>query len=373
MKILIASDKFKGSLSAKEVCSAIQEGLKNQLNPVHEITLHPMADGGDGSLEVLSDYVDFECHEVNTLDPLGRQILTTYYTANGNAFIELASASGMVLLKKGERNPLKTSTYGTGKMIVDAIAKGFQNVFLFLGGSATNDAGIGIAEALGYQFFDEKNQKLKPVGENLIHVNKIKADSTFNLKNTQITLLCDVDNPLFGPNGAAFVYAAQKGADIEQVKYLDLGLRNFSKVVLEETGIDVSNLKGGGASGGIAGALVGLLGAKVKMGFDVISNLTNLEKKIQQSDWVISGEGRLDTQSFQGKVIGGIANLCKKYKKPLALFVGMNELDKQAIDRLNVKSVFAIAEHAQNLDDAIVNGANYLTQMAADFKNVKIN
>lgn len=363
MKILIAPDKFKGSISALEVCRAIESGLLKQGRKI-EVTAHPMADGGDGSLAILSEYLGLESQKVQTIDPLGREIQAQYYTSSAAAFIEVASASGLVLLHKTERDPLKASTLGTGKMIEDALSKGYTQIYLFLGGSATNDAGIGIASALGYQFLDEHKKKLAPIGENLSNIKHIKPSTRFDFKNIKLTLLCDVTNPLFGSNGAAYVYAPQKGASAEAVAYLDKGLRDFSQLIDHQLGKDVSHLPGSGAAGGIGAGLIGLLDAQIEPGFEVISQLTGLEQKIQWADWVISGEGKLDTQSLQGKVIDGVAKLCKKHKKSLTLLVGKNDLTKQDLAHLNINEVLSIYERAKDLDDAMRNGVHYLEDMA---------
>ena len=369
MKILIAPDKFKDSLTAREVCSAIESGLiKSEKR--HKIIAQPMADGGDGSLAVLSDHLKLKAQNTLTTDPLGRKISAQYFTSSKAAFIEVASASGLVLLKKEERNPLKTSTYGTGKMIADAISKGYQQIYLFLGGSATNDAGIGIAAALGYQFLDENKKVLAPIGGNLPFIKYIKPGNHFDFNKIKMTLLCDVTNPLFGKEGAAYIYAPQKGATDEQVKYSDDGLRHFANIVYQQIGMDVSNLPGSGAAGGIGAGLVALFGAKLEIGFDAISKLTGLEKQIQWADWVISGEGKLDVQTFQGKVVPGVAALCQKYKKPLVLFVGKNELEEKDRIKLKASYIFSISKNTENLEDAMVNGAVYLEKMADEFNKL---
>ncbi len=366
MKILIAPDKFKGSLSAKEVCIAIGNGLKKN-NPTIETIYHPMADGGDGSLEIISKQLALAKHFVKTVDPIGREISTHYFTSSDAAFIEVASASGLVLLSPKKRNPLLTSTLGTGKMIVDAFSKGFKKIYLFLGGSATNDAGMGIATALGFQFLDEHKNELFPIGANLSKVKSIYSSPIFDFEKIEITLLCDVNNPMFGTNGAAYIYAPQKGATKEQVLLLDDGLKNISHILFKHSGKDVNKLSGSGAAGAIGAGLVALLNAKLVKGFESIAQLTNLEKKIKSADWVISGEGRLDEQSLQGKVIHGIANLCKKHQKPFSLFVGKNELSKKQLQDLNAKHTFSILENAKNVDDAMLNGTFYLEQLANKF------
>jgi glycerate 2-kinase len=364
MKILLCPDKFKGSLSAKQVCKAIGTGLKKS-QPQAETVFHPMADGGDGSLEILSAHLALRPKSVLTTDPVGRPVNANYFTSTDAAFIELASASGLVLLKNGERNPLITSSFGSGKMIADALADGFQKIYLFLGGSATNDAGMGIAAALGCQFLGKNGEMLEPTGGNLPKVKSITPSRLFDFKKTKITLLCDVTNPLHGPDGAAHVYARQKGASEEQVAYLDDGLRHFSQILFKETGVEVASLPGSGAAGGIAASLVALFGARLQNGFATIAALTNLEKQIQLADWVISGEGKLDGQSLQGKVVDGVAALCRKHGKPLVLFVGKNELTATEVQQLGAKQVFSISDHATGLEDAMRNGAEYLEGMAA--------
>lgn len=363
MKILIAPDKFKGSMSAQQVCVAMEKGLRKNDDSV-EIISHPMADGGDGSLEILSNFMSLQKHKIITVDPINREIIVPYFTSKDAAFIEVASASGLVLLPKREQNPMLTSTIGTGKIIADAISKGFQKIYLFLGGSATNDAGMGIATQLGFRFLNKNKNELLPIGENLSKVKFIYHSSIFDLEKIKFTLLCDVDNPMFGKFGAAHIYAPQKGATIKQVNFLDNGLKNFSVILKQKTGIDPSQIPGSGAAGGIGGGLVSLLNAELRNGFETMALLTNLENQIKSADWVISGEGKLDEQSLQGKVVNGISTLCKKHQKPLSLLVGKNELSQKQIDNLKIKHIFAIMDKAKNLDDALLNGHLYLKKMA---------
>lgn len=367
MKILIAPDKFKGSMSAQEVCEAIGKGLKKS-NSSLDVIYHPMADGGDGSLEILSSHLPLKKNEIKTVNPIGREISTHYFTSSNAAFIEIASASGLVLLSKEKQNPLLTSTVGTGKMIAEVIANGIKNIYLFLGGSATNDAGMGIASELGFNFLDKNQNELLPIGKNLSNVRIINYSPIFDLKKIKFTLLCDVNNPMFGNNGAAQVYAPQKGATKNQVQILDEGLKNFSSILKHKTGTDPSQIPGSGAAGGIGGGLVSLLKGELKNGFETITQLTNLEKKIESADLIISGEGKLDKQSLQGKVVSGISKLCLKYQKPLSLFVGKNELTEKQSKTLNTNHIFTILENAENIDDAILNGDLYLENLANRFQ-----
>ncbi|MEZ4983492.1 MAG: glycerate kinase [Saprospiraceae bacterium] len=325
MNILICPDKFKGSLSAMEVCQAIGKGIRARY-PEAAITFHPMADGGDGSLQILAHQLGLRSKELETTDPLGRKIRASYYYAADTAFIELASASGLVLLTPAERNALATSTFGTGQMMVDAIQSGFRNIYLFLGGSATNDAGMGIMAALGFEFLSQEGNVLSPIGAHLPQIAQIRNRSSIDFSQVQITLLCDVTNPLYGPDGAAYVYARQKGATDEEIVWLDHALQHIGQIIFHYTGVDTSYLPGTGAAGGVGASLVALCGAKIERGFATIAELTGLPARIHASDWVISGEGRLDSQSLQGKVVDGVASLCRQYHKPLTLLVGKNEL-----------------------------------------------
>ena len=349
-----------------EVCEAIAGGLKKNEKKIETI-FHPMADGGDGSLIVLADHLNLIAHEIITTDPLGRNITAQYFTSADAAFIEVASASGLVLLRKAERNPLLTSTFGTGKMVADAILKGFKNIYLFLGGSATNDAGMGIAAALGCQFLDAEKNVLPPVGISLPKVHFIRQEQLYDFDKIKMTLLCDVTNPLHGPTGAAYVYARQKGATDKQINLLDNGLKQFGNIIYQQLGTEVRYLPGSGAAGGIGAGMVALFGAVLKSGFHAISELTGLEKHTATADLVISGEGKLDTQSLQGKVVGGIAAYCKKYKKPLILFVGKNELPESEMKNISAEKVFSIFEIAKDLEDAMQNGPFYLNKLARQF------
>ncbi|MDP5172889.1 MAG: glycerate kinase [Bacteroidia bacterium] len=369
MKILLCPDKFKGSLSAQAVCEAIEIGLLASDESI-EVIHHPMADGGDGSISVLANLLGLQERVMLTTDPLGRPLSASYFTSSTAAFIEVASASGIVLLQEQERNPLRTTTLGTGTLMADAIGRGYRQIYLFLGGSATNDAGIGIATAMGYQFLDQNEQLLAPIGENLQNIHRIKPGMEIDCKKISITMLCDVTNPLYGPNGAAEVYARQKGASEADVSVLDEGLRHFSEIIRKEQGLEIGNIQGGGAAGGISAGLSALLGATIASGFDTIATLTGLEPLLQQADWVISGEGKLDSQSLQGKVAGGVAALCLRNQKKLLLFVGKNELPEADTQKQGVTKVYAIDELARDQKDAMQNAASYLTKIARQSRSV---
>lgn len=366
LKILIAPDKFKDSLSSREVCESIQDALLKSPNN-YQIKTQAMADGGEGSIDIISEQLNLQKQEIQTFDPLGRAINTYYYTSSKAAFIELAKASGLNLLKKEEYNPSRTSTLGTGLIIKDAFHKGYKNIYLFLGGSATNDGGMGIASALGYTFFGNRNKPLPPIGQSLAKVCSIQNKADLNqFSGLKLELLCDVNNSLHGPNGAAYVYAKQKGADTNLVKELDKGLQNFSEKLEQHSGRDVSNIPACGAAGGVPAALVALFKAQIKSGTASIIKLINLEQKIIGADLVISGEGKIDRQTIQGKLIHGLAQLCQKHKTLLYLFVGENNLSSKDIDFLNIFKVYDIMSVANNQQDAIENATTYLKQLVRE-------
>ncbi|MEM6633797.1 MAG: glycerate kinase, partial [Bacteroidota bacterium] len=363
MKILIAPDKFKGSLSALAVAEAIAKGIK-RANPSYTCHLHPLADGGDGSVQVLSSFLDLEEIPVQVVDPLGKPLNVSYHLYEDTAFVELAQASGLVLVPESDRNPLETTTYGTGLLIRNAIEKGAKKVFLFLGGSATNDGGMGIAQALEVKFLAEDGKELEPKGKNLANVHQIIPSEKFSQANVQLYCLCDVKNPLLGPNGASFVYAEQKGATPQMVNQLEMGMKNFATVVEKQIGIGIDTIEGGGAAGGIAAGLYGLFHAKIQSGIDTILALSKFEERLKKVDLVISGEGRFDSQTLEGKVIKGVLDLCRAHEKELVLFVGQNLLSEEVWKHEGIKEVLAILTHAQNVEEAIQDAGRILEEMA---------
>ncbi len=328
MKIIIAPDKFKGSLTSIEVCNAIKGGILEADNTI-ETLLFPMADGGDGFAEVLKYYLHTETQFVETFDPLGRNISASYEWNKKDlvAIIELATASGLVILKKEERNPMITSTFGTGLLIMDAIKRGANKIILGIGGSATNDAGTGILAAMGFIFLDGQNNIITASGENLCRIEKIIPPDI--LPQVKIEIACDVTNPLFGPEGAAHIFSPQKGATPEQVKKLDDGLKHFSKIIETETGKNLSKIPGTGAAGGIAAGLMAFLNACLLEGTELIINASGIQNSINGSDFIITGEGKLDHQSFGGKTISAITSIAQEKNIPVAAICGQLELTEE--------------------------------------------
>jgi glycerate kinase len=366
MKIIIAPDKFKGSLSSLEACKAIAEGIR-QADERTQVRPFPMADGGDGFAEVMKYYLHTDTVECDTLDPLGRHI-TASYQWNSNtksAIIEMAVASGLVLLKPEERDPLKTSTEGTGLLIRDAIDKGAKRIVLGLGGSATNDAGTGILSALGFVFKDSNDRSLKACGENLLQIAKIIPPP--NVPEARFEIACDVQNALYGHGGAAYVYAPQKGANAEAVKLLDDGLRHFAEILKEHTGKDVSDIPGTGAAGGIAAGLISFLDVELKKGIDLIIDASGIKNEIATADLLITGEGKIDEQTLQGKVVSELSMLASERKIPVVAFCGISMATATVIDQLGLQHVVSLVSPSISTEEAMIHAKGILTSRAKEF------
>lgn len=367
MKVLIAADKFKGSLSSFESCNAISVGI-NLFDESIETRRCVIADGGEGTIEAIGDYL--QAKKVVTIvdNPLSEKIKAYYLLKNNTAYIELAKASGLELLDKSKQNPMFTTTVGTGQLIKDAMSKGANRIYLFVGGSATNDAGMGIAHALGYKFLDSKHDELFPSGENLERVRFIDDKNLcFDTLNMKFVILTDVYNQLYGQGGAAYTFASQKGASKVEIEKLDLGLQNISDIIKNQFGVGISEIKGGGAAGGVGAGLFGLINAEIKSGVDFISEIIGLEEQIQSSDLIITGEGKLDDSSFKGKVVGKVIELSKKQNKKCAIFVGQNDMKINEADDLTNTIIETIISNAKSEEDAIENANSYLVEMAFDF------
>lgn len=320
MRILIAPDSFKGTLTAREVCDIIGEAFK-EIIPDCETTKLPAADGGEGLCACLYDILGGErlCDEVCGVFPDSRITAEYVMLPDKTAVVEMASCAGLPLA--GERkNPLKTTTYGVGELLLCAKKNGAERILLGLGGSATNDCGAGMAAALGWKFLDENGKEFVPVGESLMKIQKIvKPQNGFSLP---VTAACDVTNPLFGENGAAYVFAPQKGADSDAVVLLDKGLRNIASVIECDLGISVAETSGSGAAGGMGAGVCAFLSASLKSGANILLDAANFEKKCQNANLVITGEGRLDSQSADGKVVSCVALRAQKLGKPVIAVCG---------------------------------------------------
>lgn len=371
MNVLLIPDKFKGSLTAEEVIDAIGQGIK-KVFPEAKIHAVIASDGGDGFLEAVSNYEEVEEVVVNTFDPLGRNIAASYLyqRESGRAYIELAKASGMVLLKPEERNPLLCSTYGTGIQIMHAIKMGAKRIYIGLGGSATNDAGIGIAKALGFLFYDITGNPLEPIGQNLARIDKIQPPEISNmLKDITIYAVNDVNNPLYGAIGAAHVYAEQKGATISDIDQLDLGLEHLHKVVEHQFKVSHAELPGAGAAGGTAYGLKTFAGADFISGIDFILSLAGVEDliAIEAIDYIITGEGRIDDQTLQGKLINGVLKLGKNHNIPVIAICGALDTHAERLHEQGLEAVIEVRDPDQSLEYNMTNAFSLVQTATSDF------
>ena len=372
MNILLAPDKFKGSMSALEVCNSIVKGLKKNNSNLNILSC-PMADGGEGSLEIINHYLKLNPVQLTVNDPLFRPIKSTYYLSKKNAYIQMSSASGLILLKKEERNCMLTSSYGTGELILDSLKKGARSINLFIGGSATNDGGIGLASALGYRFFDSSGSLINPIGKYLSSIDKIdKSQLLFNPEEVEVKVVCDVNNPLYGKNGAAHVYASQKGASLIEIDQLNEGLINLASKLIQYDFPAIAKVPGAGAAGGVGGGAIAFLNAKLASGIQTFIDLTQLETLIKECDLVITGEGKLDSQTLQGKVVSGVCSLAKKHKKEIIGICG--EAEKNVSNKLGFKKVYTILDRTNSVKEAIEKTDEYLADicieiLANEFKN----
>lgn len=324
MNILVAPDKFRGSLEAAEVCEAAKEGILLAF-PNAEVVTIPLADGGEGTAAILTRQAKGTQITATVSDPLGRPIKTHYgISPDGNtAFIEMAAASGLAILAPNERNPLLTSTFGTGELILDALSKGVKKLILGIGGSATTDGGTGMAAALGYRFFDQNDKQLDATGGAMQQISRIDiSQKDLRIDDLEVIIACDVTNPLYGKNGAAHIYGPQKGADAKMVESLDAGLRQLADVASKTFNKDIADFPGAGAAGGLGAGCLWFLNAKLRDGVSIVMEQNQIAEKIREADLVITGEGKVDEQTLQGKVVAGLAGYCQKQNVPLAAICG---------------------------------------------------
>jgi glycerate kinase len=361
MRILIAPDSFKDSLSSAKVAESLTKGIKSTFQAA-EITLLPLADGGEGTLDAIKGNLEYV--KCMASDPLFRKIESKYLwnEKTKTAFVEMAQISGLELVTEKKRNPYKTSTLGTGELIAHALKNKAQKIILFVGGSATNDGGIGMATALGYHFFDKNENTLNPTGENLNLIHDFDYAAIFDLSKTEFIVATDVTNPFYGENGAAYIYAKQKGANPEQINYLDRGLQNLNSVLKKTKNIDLQTVAGSGAAGGLAGGAYAFLGAKVVSAAEEIFKICNLSTKIGQSDVIISGEGRIDAQTWNGKLISKLLEAAQT--KKVILVGGSVETDLN--DQPNIIKTYQVKTPEMTLDFAKENAAELLFEIGKE-------
>ena len=355
MNIVVAIDSFKGSLSSTEAGNIVKNAAL-KLEPSYNVIVRPLADGGEGTVEALSSGVKGELIELEVTGPLFEKVTAKYFimAENNTAVIEMASAAGLTLIEENKRNPLKTTTFGVGELILDAIEKGCRRFIIGIGGSATNDGGIGRLGALGYNFLDEKGKRVNLNGEGLKDIKSICTDNVNPiLKKCIFRVACDVNNPLCGELGCSKVFAPQKGADAETVEKMDLWLKNYSSVVEKALKNAYSNYPGAGAAGGLGFAFKSFLNAQLDSGVKIILEETKLEEYIKNADVVVTGEGRLDYQTAMGKAPIGVAELSKKHNKKVIAFAGSVTDDATICNEKGIDAYFSIMQGVSTLDEAL--------------------
>lgn len=346
MRIVIAPDSFKESATARQVAEAIASGVRRAVADA-ELVLTPMADGGEGTVDALVAATAGRRVDIEVTGPLGEPVQATYgLLGNGDtAIIEMAAASGLALVPVSKRDPRITTTRGTGELIRDALDRHVRRIIVGLGGSATNDAGAGMAQALGFRLLDTEGRDLPPGGAALADLRQIDASGKHpRLEATEFLVACDVANPLCGPGGASLVYGPQKGASPEAAQELDKALRHFANVVNEQLGVNVLNLPGAGAAGGLGGGLVAFAAGRLRSGFELIAEACHLENHLRDADLVITGEGRLDRQTAHGKTPLGVAEMAKRYGVPVVALAGALGNGWRALYPLGIDAMFAIAD-----------------------------
>lgn len=355
MKIVIAPDSFKESLSASDIAMAIKEGFA-QIYPNAQYTLLPVADGGEGTVEAMVKALDG--HIINTIitDPLGAKGSAFYGISGDNqcAIIEMAAASGLERVPTDKRDAKITTSYGTGELIKDALDKGTQKFIIGIGGSATNDGGSGMLQALGVKLLDKSGNQIGYGGQALAALETIDIrQMDRRLKHCIFEVACDVTNPLTGDNGASAIFGPQKGATIADIKLLDKNLKHFANIIKKEFNIDVENIPGTGAAGGMGAALLAFLNAKLRPGIEIITEVLKLDDLIKNADLVITGEGKLDHQSINGKVPVGVANIAKKYNKPVIAIVGSLGDNAEIVYPYGISAMFSILSKISTLSEAL--------------------
>lgn len=365
--LLIAPDSFKHALSALEVAKAIAKGSEKISEQTIHPTIHPLSDGGEGMAEILTHHSRGTVISVKVADPLFRNITATYGLSadKQTAFIEMAQASGLQLLLPNERNPMNTTTFGTGQLIIHALSQGAKHIILGIGGSATNDGGIGMVTALGYRFLDEQGQEIVPVGKNLSKIAIIDySNLLFDPNHLNITLACDVNNPLCGKTGAAQTYSRQKGASESDVLQLEQGLQHFSGIIHQQFGRNIAQIPGAGAAGGTSAGAMVFLNATIERGIDLVMQYTGFDKQLEQADLVITGEGSIDYQTMYGKVVKGVSQKAKKLGIPVLGFCGSLTASPQEIMNIGLTAAFSILQTPCSLNEAIEHTAQGLENLS---------
>lgn len=372
MNIVIAPDSFKESLTALEVAVAIKTGFE-RIFPNAEYQLVPMADGGEGTVQSLADATQGSLQKIAVIAPLANTV-EAFWGLSGDkqtAFIEMAAASGLHLVAPEQRNPLVTTSYGTGELIKAALDRGVKKIILGIGGSATNDGGVGMLQALGIRFLNAQQQEIGFGGEQLAFISQIDLSALDpRLAQVEIEVACDVNNPLCGEYGASAIFGPQKGATAAMVEQLDKALAHFAQVVKSQLGKEIALHAGAGAAGGMGAGLLLLPNVRLKSGVQIVMEATHLQDKISQADLVITGEGRMDAQSIAGKTPIGVARLAKELNKPVIAIVGSLREDYSVVYQHGIHAVFPIIRQLSSLDELLKQGKENLISTAENVARV---
>lgn len=363
MKVIIAPQTFKGSLSALDVAKAMREGVLRATSSA-ETVLVPVADGGDGTLETLIDSSAGETHTAVVTGPLGEKVDASWgaFGDGKTAIIEMARSSGLALIPTQKRDPNTATTYGLGELIKNSLAKGFRNFIIGIGGSATNDAGAGMAQALGVRLLDKSGNDLPVGGAALSKLDHIDTSGLHaDAKNSHYEVACDVTNPLTGPEGASHVYGPQKGASPQIALKLDAALVNFSKIVKRDIGLEIDNIPGSGAAGGLGGGLIAFLGANLRAGVDIVLDAVGLKEKLVGANLVITGEGQMDFQTVYNKAPIGVAKLAKQQGIPVIGISGSLGPRYTTVHEHGIDAVFSITTGPMSLEQASQNASDLIT------------
>lgn len=358
LNILLAPDSFKESMTAKEACDAMERGIKKVTEHVNCIKV-PMADGGEGTMQSLVDATCGRVYKIKVTAPLGNEVEAEYgILGDGKtAVIEMASASGITLVPEDDRNPLVTTTYGTGQLIKACLDKGVKKLLIGIGGSSTNDGGVGAIQALGAKFKDKFGKEIGFGGGELGKIDSIDLSGLHSgLKDVKVEVACDVTNPLCGHDGASNVFGPQKGATKEMIKILDDNLRHYADVIKSQLNIDVAEVPGAGAAGGLGAGLMVFMNGKLERGIDIVVKYSGYEEKVKDADLVFTGEGSIDFQTQYGKTPMGVAVVAQKYNKPVIAFAGSIGDDVEVLYNLGIKSIFSIVQGVSSLKDALRDG-----------------
>lgn len=359
MKIIIAPDSYKESLTAMEVATAIETGFRQVLPNAEYIKL-PMADGGEGTVQSLVDASSGRIIECTVTGPLGEQV-NGFFGLMGDgktAIIEMAAASGLHLVSPEQRNPMLTTSFGTGELILAALDKGVEHIIVGIGGSATNDGGIGMAQALGVRLLDENNKSINYGGGALARLHDIDISNIDpRLAKVKLEVACDVDNPLCGEKGASQVFGPQKGATPEMVVQLDNNLAHYAEIIKRDLGKDVKDIAGAGAAGGMGAALLGLFNAQLRPGIEIVMDAVNLADVLKDADLVITGEGRIDSQTIHGKTPIGVARTAKRFNKPVIGIAGCLSYDCDVVYDHGIDAVFSVVPRSVSLAEALAEAA----------------